>query len=119
VTVGRSNLPVLEFEVVGVAVGAALVSGALSLVAPYLASLTAALAALALAGWVVRWGTSASGERRSPLRRMEWLALGCLALGGALFLSGAPPVLSVRGLVLVVSVVPLWAATRTLPARSA
>ncbi len=100
------------------AVGAALVSGSLSLLAPYLASLTGALAALALAGWAVRRSAHLRGGPGASLGVAEGFGLGALALGGALFLAGPTPFLSVRGLVLAVSLLPLWAAARNLPSRN-
>ncbi|MGP8072015.1 MAG: hypothetical protein ACLPZM_02665 [Thermoplasmata archaeon] len=117
-TGSRIRSPVFEFEVVGVATGTALVSGALSLVAPYLASLTGALGALSVAGWVARRGTGARTGGQPSLDPREWMAIGCLALGGGAFLFGPPLIATVRGLVLALSLVPLWAVGRNLPRSS-
>jgi hypothetical protein len=101
-------VPVVEFEVVGVAVGAALVSGALSVLGPYLASLTGALAALAFAGWIA--GRSSTGPGLGPALREPGalLALASLAAGAAVYLGLAAPFARWRGLVLGVALVPLW-----------
>lgn len=101
----------LEFEGVGVAVGAALVSGLLSLVGPYLASLTGTLAALALAGWVA---ARARSGRPSP-SPWGWpccLALGALAAGALLFLAPPSALVRFRALPLAGALVPLWWTSR-------
>jgi len=108
-----------EFDVLDGTVGAALVSGPLSLLAPYLASLTGALAALALAEWVARrWGTGPAAPRRR-IRVGEGAALGCLAVGGGLFLGEATALGPGRGLLLALTLIPLWWAGRRLPRRDA
>jgi len=109
------RLPVLEFEVVGIAVGTAVVSGALSLLVPYLASLTGALAALAVAGWAARRAARAPSGPPPFLAAGEWLALGSVALGGVLFLRGPSPLPVFRGLLLGLALIPLWCVARTLP----
>jgi hypothetical protein len=104
----------VEFDVIGVCVGAALVSGALSLVGPHLAALTAALAALALAGW-------AAQVRRAPgrLRRsLAWRSGGAVAsivAGAGLFVAGPSLLLPFRGLLLALLLIPLWSVARRLP----
>jgi hypothetical protein len=108
--------PAPEFEAFGVAVGAAIVSGALSLIAPFLVALTGALAALALAGWISRQrhrGTS----RRDLVRVRTIVASSFLALGVGVFLASPPALLPFRGLVLAAGLLPLWATERGRSAR--
>lgn len=104
---GHGGRPFVGFEVVGVAASAALVSGVLSLVGPYLVSLTGALGALALAGWVE--ARSGSGIRpRVPLGPTAGLALGGLAVGAVVFLLPPAPLERFRGIALALALVPLW-----------
>lgn len=110
----RRELPVVEFEVVGVAVAGALVAGGLALVDPFLASLSGALAALALAGWVAQ----ISGAGTRSVRRMGRsgaAALTSLSVGAVIFLASPSALTRVRGLLLAVSLVPLWMAARHTP----
>ncbi len=103
--------PALDFEVVGVSVGAALVSGGLSLVGPYLASLTGALGALAFAGWVAaRLGSDV--RLKIPLDPAAWFALGALAMGALLFLAPPASLTRFRALALAAALVPLWMTSR-------
>jgi hypothetical protein len=97
------TLPVIEFEVVGVAVGAALVRGALAPLDPSLAALTGALAALALAGWVAR-----RARPLGPLRGAEALALASLTAGALVFLAAPGPVAPLHALLLALAAIPLW-----------
>ncbi|MGA8275978.1 MAG: hypothetical protein WB789_02255 [Thermoplasmata archaeon] len=103
-----------EFDVVGVSVGGALVSGALSVVAPSLVGLTGSLAVLALAGWLVLVRQAPGSPRRKWTGSSGW-ALASVALGAALFLGGVGLLLNFRGLVLGLSLVPLWGVARRLP----
>ncbi|MGI0156249.1 MAG: hypothetical protein ACREDE_09010, partial [Thermoplasmata archaeon] len=80
----------VEFDTFSAAVGLGLITGALALVAPFLDALTAALAALATAGWL-------AGRPREPRRLLEeflslrGVGLWCVALGaGAFFLLSGP-----------------------------
>lgn len=102
---GLAARPPLEFEVVGVAAGIGVVSGALALVGPYLAALTGALAALALAGWL-------AARSRTPGVALvdRGGALALVILGAAAVIYVAPPVglASVRALLLGLALVPLW-----------
>lgn len=98
-------------DTLGLAVGLALVAGGLSLVAPFLVALVGALAALAVAGWVVgrRRGTVAG----RPARRARSAApIGILAVGGALFVAPPEALVPYRGLLLALTLVPLWWETR-------
>ena len=76
-------------------------------------------AALALAGWVLQRSGSTAGDPRPPLAPREWLGLLSLAVGGGLFLVGPPVLPGSRGLVLAVSLLPLWGAGRHGPRRIA
>ena len=99
--------PLQETDVVPVAAGAGLVSGLLSLIGPYLVSLTGALAAIAFAGWVAALAEPRTG--RWTLRRWKiGLALGALAVGALLFLAPPPVLLRFRALPLAGSLLPLW-----------
>lgn len=103
---GRARGPV-DREPFDVAVVAALVSGCLSLVAPFLVSLTAALVALAIAGWISRLRRRGTPPR-STVRGRTVLALGLLgvAVVASFALSGRLPL--VCGPVLASGLVPLW-----------
>jgi len=107
VKVTRLPAGTIEFDTLSMAVGLALISGALSLVAPYLEALTAALAALSLAGW------AASRSRERRMRALELLStqgtgLLSVAIGTGAFFLLPTPVSTARGLVLAASLVPLW-----------
>lgn len=100
-----------EFDVVGVAVGTALVSGGLALVVPALAPLTVTLATLAWAGWL-----SLARQTPVPLRRVfggdvRW-AVASTAAGTGFFVFGPTDLASVRALLLALSLVPLWMVAR-------
>jgi hypothetical protein len=99
--------PLSDSEVVGVAVGGAGVSALLSLVAPYLVSLTGALSAIAFAGWVATRADARGGVRPS-LRPVAWLVLTGLAVGAVLFLAPPGPMVRFRALPLGAALVPLW-----------
>jgi hypothetical protein len=105
---------VVELDVVGVGVGTALVSGALSVVAPSLAALTGTLAVLSLAGWGLLSRQHPAGLRGTGAFRSA-TALGLLGLGAALFVDPPGPWSAFRGLALGLSLVPLWAVARRLP----
>ncbi len=95
----------VEFEVVAVAVGAGLVSGALALADATLAPLTGALAALALAGWV----SARVGPRRAPNPAFRTGApLVALGLGAVLFFAAPAPFVPARALLLALAGIPLW-----------
>lgn len=101
----RPALP-FELEVFSSALGCGLVAGALSLIAPSLAALSGALAALAFAGWC------AELARDRPIgpalgRPRTLVALGIVGVGAVLY--GFPgPVAAERGLVIALALVPLW-----------
>ncbi|MCI4365365.1 MAG: hypothetical protein L3K10_04805 [Thermoplasmata archaeon] len=111
-------LTLAEFDVVGVSVGGALVSGALSLVGPYLAGLTGALAALTLAGWAALLHQAPS-RRTHRLPTPEVTALVSVVLGAGIFLGGPNGVAPFRGLVLAVSLIPVWMVARRSSTRGA
>lgn len=107
----RSGPTELDFEAFGLAVGSAVISGALSLALPFLAALTGSLAALAVAGWIAR--QRHRGVPRSELRRARVVGAGAL-LVLAIVLYVAPPVSLEpgRGLALGLGLVPLWIVER-------
>jgi hypothetical protein len=105
------------FDVVGVSVGAGLVSGGLSLVAPALAALTGSLAVLAIAGWLTLAREALGTVRRMVTGGSAW-ALASVGTGAGLFLEGGAFLAPARGLVLAVSLVPLWAVCRRLSGAS-
>jgi hypothetical protein len=103
-----------EFDVVGVSVAAALVSGALSVLAPSLIALTASLAVLAVAGWLILYRQTPGPVRRRWMRRSGG-ALAAVAGVSVLFLLGGDPLFDYRGLLLGASLVPLWGVARRFP----
>lgn len=100
--------PTLDFEAFGTSVGLALISGALSLLIPGLLPLTAALGALAVAGW-------AAGRRRHPEPRARKVpppfALVAALVGFALLLAPPHALEPYRGLGVGLGLLPLWAVT--------
>jgi len=103
-----------EFDVVGVAVGTALVSGGLAVVGPSLAALTGALAALAWTGWI-----SLVRRRALPIVPLlrgaaRWSVVSSSA-GLLVFLFGPTELDPFRALVLAVSLLPLWTVARRTP----
>jgi hypothetical protein len=105
------------FDVVGVSVGAGLLSGGLSLVAPGLVALTGSLAVLAIVGWLTLARQALGTVRRMVGGGTPW-ALASVGTGAGLFFVGGPLLASVRGLVLAVSLVPLWTVCRRLSGAS-
>jgi hypothetical protein len=103
-----------EFDVVGVSVGVAIVSGALSVFAASLGALTASLAVLALAGWCVLVGRAPPSIRPASIPRTGG-ALAAAGLGWLLFVGETGPWHSWRGLALGLSLVPLWMDARRRP----
>lgn len=106
--------PQLEFDSFSTAAGGSIITGALSVIAPFLTALTETLVTLALAAWVAvlrrqnaRW--------RDTLRSGRMVALGALGLGGACFLLPTPVPGVFHGLVLPVALVPLWLVERGRP----
>ena len=110
-----------DFETFPAAVGLSLIAGGLALAAPFLNSLVLALAALAVAGWVVdrRAGARGRGGGWRPGVLFGWTMAG---LGAVAFFALPAPVASVRGLLLACSLLPLWAndrrSSRSHPSRS-
>jgi hypothetical protein len=101
-----------EFEAFGTAVGLAIVCGGLSVPFPVLDAPTAALAALAVAGWssLARRRGSRS-VRNSPARAVTALAI--LGAAAVAFLA-SPPILSpFRGALLAGGLLPLFFVGRT------
>jgi hypothetical protein len=104
-------LSVPDFDSFSVAAGSSLITGGLSVVAPFLTALSVTLVVLALAGWVVLLRKEHSIGRSAATSR-RWTALGALVLGGVLFLFPAPVPRALHGLVLPVALVPLWLVER-------
>jgi len=113
---GPADRPV-EFEAFGASVGSAVICGALSVLAPVLDSATAALAALAVAGWVSR-ARQTGALARDRMGRSPVAALGSLGGAGVLFLVPPPALVPFRGLLLGVSLVPLFLAERSRSVRA-
>ncbi len=107
------SVPV-EFEAFGAAVGCAVVAGALSIVTPFLSALTAALAALAVAGWVSRLRESGSA-RRELVRPDRLAAVALVGAAAVLFLGRVPELENLKALLLGLSFVPLWLVERRGP----
>lgn len=102
----------IEFDAFNVGVGLGVIAGGLSMVAPYLDALTAALAALACAGWAAARSRRVTG-RAARVVSMQGAGVLSLSLGtGAFFLLPGPMAVA-RGLALGLSLVPLWFVERT------
>ncbi len=97
----------IEFDTFSVAVGLAIISGALAVLAPYLDALTGALVALGGAGWVAGHSLEPGGlpGRMTSARTVGLVSVG-LGVGAFFLLSG--PLGPARGLALALSFVPLW-----------
>lgn len=112
---GSPSVP-LGFEAFGTACGLAIVAGALSAFAPALSMLTAALAALAVAGWASLRAPAGPGKgARTRAAKAYLLPFVALATAGVLFLDPAAPVGPWRALVLALGLVPLWSVERLRP----
>ncbi len=103
-----------EFEAFGAAVGSAVVAGGLSIVAPFLSALTAALAALAVAGWFSRLHESGSA-RREVVRSDRLAAAALVGAAVVVFLVPVPELENLKALLLGLSFVPLWLVERRGP----
>lgn len=116
-TVGGPSTHLLEFEAFGAAVGSAVVCGALSVHFPFLDAPTATLAALALAGWL------SLARRRGSLAwdrvgRRPVAALASLGGASAIYLTAPSVLVPVRGLLLGVSLIPLFLLERSTTSHS-
>lgn len=98
---------VVGLDALGLAVGTALVAGALSLVAPFLIALTGTLAALSVTSWAMVQ-TSGGSRGRWYAARARITRLSILAVGATVFLVPPRELTPFRGLLLAVSLVPLW-----------
>jgi hypothetical protein len=103
----------LGFETFGAACGLAVVAGALATLVPSLDALTVALVALSVAGWASLHRRSAGPGRvlAGPLGTYLGPLL-LLGAGATTFLCAPAPLVPWRGLVLGLSLVPLWAVER-------
>ncbi|MGC2204433.1 MAG: hypothetical protein WA719_00690 [Thermoplasmata archaeon] len=103
----RPTLAEAEFDTFGAALGVAVIAGGLAALAPFLNSLTVALVALAAAGWAS--GLPRHGMSRSPsLSEARCGALLPVGFGSVGFFLLPEPFALFRGLVLALSLVPLW-----------
>ncbi|HTW77562.1 MAG TPA: hypothetical protein VMG14_07375 [Thermoplasmata archaeon] len=96
-----------EFDPFSIAVGFAVLAGALAVLLPFLDSLTVTLAALAAAAWAWRRRRSVPTDALRPTA-LEWLGWGCVGLGAGAFVLCPPPWSVARGFLLGASLVPLW-----------
>jgi len=108
------SLPRLGFDSFSTAAGGSLITGALSVLVPFLAALAETLVTLALAGWVVLLCQHRS-TWRDTLRWGRRVSLAALGVGGAFFLLPAPVPAPFHGLVLPIALVPLWLVERGRP----
>jgi len=101
----------VEFDTFRVAIGLAIVVGALSVAADYLDVLVLTLVALGTTGWV-------AGHLRGaalPTVRVDWTHVVGFALAGsglAFYFLAAPPFSAFRGLLLGLAWLPLWGSER-------
>jgi hypothetical protein len=117
-TTSRRSPVGIEFDPFNVGVGLAVIAGGLSLIVPYLDALTAALAALACAGWAARHASEvrSRAERVKSLRGAGVLSVS-LGAGAFFLLPGAWA--AARGIALGLSLVPLWLVERARSPGSA
>jgi hypothetical protein len=109
----------LGFEAFGTSCGLALVAGALAAVVPSLAMLTAALVALALAGWASLRRRAEGGRTLGSRPATYALPLAALTCGALVFVDPADPFGPWKALALGLTVVPLWAVERRRVGRAA
>jgi hypothetical protein len=102
-----SSAAAIEFDTFSVAVGLAIVAGGLALVVPYLDGLAVALVALAAAGWAAGRASPSADRRFRAMSSQVTGLLAALAGVGAFFLL-PEPIAHVRGLLLSLSLLPLW-----------
>jgi len=103
----------LGFEAFGTSCGLALVAGALAAVAPALSMLTAALTALAIAGWASLRHRSGRGRPVAARSAATYvLPLAVLAAGAVLFVDPVSPLGAWKALLLGLTLVPLWVVER-------
>jgi hypothetical protein len=107
-------LPTLEFDSFSTAAGGSIITGAFSVIAPFLTALTETLVVLAVAAWVAILRQQRSSWR-DAVRPGRVVALATLGLGGAFFLLPAPVPGGLHGLVLPITLVPLWLVERVRP----
>lgn len=108
--------PLSDSEAFGMASGAAVVCGALSVLFSPLTAAAATLTALGLASWV-----SLSRRRgslsRCGLGRASVLALAILGASAAVFIDPPSPIAPTRGLLLAAGLLPLVVAERARSSR--
>lgn len=105
------GLRFIGFDALGLAVGTALVAGALSLIAPFLTALTGTLGALSVASWVmVQAPRGFAGPRYLAPSRIAPLSV--LGAGAFVFLVPPRELVPFRALAFALSLVPLWWSVR-------
>lgn len=103
----------LGFEAFGTACGLAVVTGALSVVAPTFDLLTLTLATLALAGWASLHRRATDRPRRlGPGAGAFAVPFAVLSAALVLFVAPPPPLAPWRALLVGLGVVPLWVTER-------
>jgi hypothetical protein len=107
----RLRVAAIEFDALGVAAGSAVISGALSILDPFLTALAATLTALGFAAWVAALGRTPSAAS-SYRRRSGRIALAWLGGSVAFFVAAPSEAASIRGLMIGLSLVPLWLVDR-------
>jgi hypothetical protein len=107
VTPGVGRSPSLGFDASSSATGLGLITGALSIVEPFLAVLTATLTSIAVAAWVLGRPRGANGRRRWAEARTLG-AIGAVAIGGAIYLDPPALILPFRALLLSLLLLPLY-----------
>ena len=110
------GLRFIGFDALGLAVGTAIVAGALSLIAPFLAALTGTLGALSVASWIMVQAPRRSAGRWH-LARARIAPLSILGAGATVFLVSPKELVPFRALLLAMSLVPLWWSERPLRRR--
>ena len=104
---GTGRFRPAETDSLGLAVGSAVVVGALSVAVPFLSAVTGTLGALAVATWAM-FRSRASSHIRELFTGARAIALGSLGAGAGLYLAGPSALAPARGLLLGASLVPLW-----------
>jgi hypothetical protein len=97
----------VEFDTFRVAVGLAIIAGAFALVATYLDSLAAALAALAAAGWAAGLARERGGGG-ARIGAARTVGLVSVALGATAFFLVPRPLDLARGLFVGLAWLPMW-----------
>ncbi|HEY6238843.1 MAG TPA: hypothetical protein VIZ68_06635 [Thermoplasmata archaeon] len=115
--VARTPAASLSMDSLDAAGGFGALAGALSVVLPFFDGLTMTLAALVVGTSLLRWARARSAGRTDQLDAAQFLlGLGSALAGWGVFLAAPPVFGAVRGLVLGLTVLPLWWLERRRPA---